>query len=184
MKKVLMIAVCLLVIASVGVLAQQHEGKMNMQMCKKMNKGMDMQGCKGGMENCKMGMNCKGCKGCGNNGMMMAMPFMNIMTDAQKAEMKKMHIDHQKEMIALGAELKTIKLDIMSIMDSENIDEKTLNSKIDQASAVTAKIEKAQVGMMIKMKKMLTPEQVKKIKEMKNEHMNKTKKEMKKEDNK
>lgn len=121
------------------------------------------------------GFNKQGCMCGGKMGTMRGCPFLNIMTDEQKEQAKKMRIEHQRKMIAFEAEIKTVRLDIMELMSNDNPDEKKISDKVDQLSAAMGKIKKEQLGMFIKMKKMLTPEQLKKIKEFKKGYMGKDK---------
>lgn len=158
MKKIIFMVMCCLFITSGVVFAEKDKSAMPMDA--KAKKEMRHGG--GYMGGSKMEM-------------MLPKQILNILTDEQKTAIKKMNMEHQRQMIVLEAEIKTLRLDIKELMDSDNPDEKKINDKIDQMSVVLGKIEKAKIGMFIKMKKTLTPEQIKKMKELKKERMGKVK---------
>jgi len=96
------------------------------------------------------------------------------LTDAQVEKLKSMKLERGKRAIKEKANLKTLELELRDLMSKDEIDVKAVDRKIDQIASQRAKIHKAQVHAMLDAKKVLTPEQKKKLKESKGHSMKKS----------
>jgi Spy/CpxP family protein refolding chaperone len=79
----------------------------------------------------------------------------------------------QKKSIALQAKLKSQKLDLHRELDSANPNRGTVMDLIEDVGELQTKLKKHRVGMMLDVRSMLTPAQVKQLKKLKREFKSK-----------
>lgn len=91
--------------------------------------------------------------------------MIQIMTPEQKEEFKKIKLEHDRNLIAIEAEVKNIQLDLKTLIISDIPDENLIYKKIDELALAKSKIEKEKVKLRIKTRKMLSPEQIDQLKE-------------------
>lgn len=109
------------------------------------------------------------------------MIMFNIFTPEQKDKAKNIRFEHQKNLVAIEAEIKTIKLDMMNLISAENPNEAAISKKIDELYQTKAKEKKENIKFFLTLKRMLTPEQSQKIKDkMHNRMKDKKEEDMKK----
>jgi Spy/CpxP family protein refolding chaperone len=85
--------------------------------------------------------------------------------EAQIDKIKSIHLNSQKEIIKLRAEVGIAQLELKEMMTSDNPDKSRINKKIDEISALRAKIRKIEAGSRIDVQSVLTSEQEQLLKE-------------------
>lgn len=85
--------------------------------------------------------------------------------EAQVDRIKSIRLSSQKEIIKLRAEVRIAQLELKEMMTSDNPDKSRINKKIDETSALRAKIRKIQAGSRIDVQSVLTSEQRQLLKE-------------------
>ena len=75
----------------------------------------------------------------------------------------------KKKAIQLQAKLKSQKLDLHRELDSSNPNRGAVMNLIEEVGAIQMKLKKHKVGMMLDVRSMLTPAQVKQLKKLKRE---------------
>ncbi len=76
-----------------------------------------------------------------------------------------------KQVIDLKAEMERNQLEMRRLMDQEAPDEKVIMQQIDKIGAVEIKLRKNRISLMLSVRKLLTPEQRTKLKELMPEKM-------------
>lgn len=89
------------------------------------------------------------------------------LTKAQTAKLEQIRFDYKASMIKLRSEMQLKKLDMEREMNAENPDRAKLNKLVDELSAVRSRMAKARISHGLDVKKILTPEQWNKLKELK-----------------
>ena len=88
------------------------------------------------------------------------------LTDDQINKLEDMLLQHKKEMIDLKSNIAKKQLDLEALLDKENIDDKTIMQKEDELINLRGNLQRTYIKMILDMKKVLTPEQAKKLKEL------------------
>jgi Spy/CpxP family protein refolding chaperone len=87
------------------------------------------------------------------------------LTDEQLDQIKDLKVALKKDLIRKKAEVKVIKIEIHSLMYEKEIDLAAINKLIDQKYEIKKAKSKMVVDSCVKLKKILTEEQLKKFKE-------------------
>ncbi len=87
-------------------------------------------------------------------------------TDAQLEKLNQLAFDDHMKMIDVRAALEREELKLRHLMDASTLDENQILAQIDKVATQRAQIEKAQVQMMLAVRRVLTPEQLKKFREV------------------
>lgn len=95
------------------------------------------------------------------------------LTDAQVKKLKSMKMNQKKKAIDDRAEIQKMELELHELMSEDEIDIKAVNGIIDEIAAQKAKIQKNCIRGMVDAKKVLTSEQIKKLKTYKGAGMKK-----------
>ena len=81
------------------------------------------------------------------------------LSDQQIQQLEKLHLQLEKNLISLQADLKVAKLDLREIMMQTNIDEEAALDKLDQVSSIKANIAKMKLQQKFGASKILTADQ-------------------------
>ncbi len=92
------------------------------------------------------------------------------LTDAQKEKLKTMRSAHQKEMIKLQAAAKIAQIELGDVLHQDNPKSTEVKAKIDAVNAARNKVMEARIMRRLESKKVFTPEQLKKMEELKAQH--------------
>jgi Spy/CpxP family protein refolding chaperone len=87
------------------------------------------------------------------------------LTDLQKAEIRKGVETARRERLRKSTDLRIAKMDLRSLMQAEKVDEKAVSAKLAEVQAAQAALTKLRVDSALAMKRILTPEQQKKMAE-------------------
>lgn len=85
------------------------------------------------------------------------------LTDVQKADLQKARETTRRERIRRTADLRIARLDLQSLLRAEKVDEKAVAAKLAEVQAAQGALLKLRVDSVLAMKKILTPEQQKKM---------------------
>ena len=96
----------------------------------------------------------------------MAMHVELGLTDVQKADLQKLRETSRKDRLRKSTDLKIARLDLHSLLRAEKVDEKAVAAKLAEVSAAQAAMLKLRVDSALAMKRILTPEQQKKMQAM------------------
>ena len=120
----------------------------------------------------KMG-NERGCEGCFSFKVHALLKFGDKigLSDEQTEKIKDLDYNLKKSTIKEDAEIKLTSLDIRQEMEKDDININTVNDLIDKKYAVKSKKSKEEVEAFAKLKKIITKEQFKKLKEIRSEEM-------------
>lgn len=88
------------------------------------------------------------------------------LTDVQKADLQKLRETSRKDRLRKSTDLKIARLDLHSLLRAEKVDEKAVAAKLAEVSAAQAAMLKLRVDSALAMKRILTPEQQKKMQSM------------------
>jgi Spy/CpxP family protein refolding chaperone len=88
------------------------------------------------------------------------------LTDEQLGQIKDLKVALKKELIGKKADIKVIKVEIRSLMYEKEIDVGAINKLIDQKYEIKKAKSKTVIESCAKLKKILTEEQIKKLKEI------------------
>jgi len=91
------------------------------------------------------------------------------LTPEQQQKLEETSYQHQKEAANLRRDMQLKRLDLQRELDKENPDQAILDKLIDEQAALRAQAGKARVEQMLAVKKILTPEQWAKAKELRQE---------------
>lgn len=91
------------------------------------------------------------------------------LTDAQKDKLKTLHSAHQKEMVKLQAAAKIAQIELGDVLHQDNPKSGDVKAKIDAANAARNKVMEARIMNRLESKKVFTPEQLKKMEELKSQ---------------
>jgi Spy/CpxP family protein refolding chaperone len=87
------------------------------------------------------------------------------LTKEQKEKIETIRRKIEKENIALRAELKIKKIELKEMLDDSTIKEKEIFKKIEEIGEIEKKILKNRISGILELRKVLTPEQIEKLKE-------------------
>lgn len=82
------------------------------------------------------------------------------------AKIKDLAYNANKELIALRAEMDQNHLEMKRLMDLDSPDEKAIIAQIDKIGAVEIKLRKNRINLLLAVRKVLTPEQRTKLKQL------------------
>ncbi len=85
------------------------------------------------------------------------------LTDAQKADLQKAMESNRRDRLRKSTDFKIASLDLKSLLRAEKVDEKAVAAKLAEAQAAQGALLKLRVDTALAMKRILTPEQQKKI---------------------
>ena len=88
------------------------------------------------------------------------------LSDAQVTQIEKLRADQQKAAIRRRADVQVAQLELKELMAASTVDEKAVHAQVDKISALQAANMKARVEGQLAFRKVLTPEQVQKMKEL------------------
>jgi Spy/CpxP family protein refolding chaperone len=103
--------------------------------------------------------------GRGGQGMAMVMKELGL-TDAQRDKVTEIHERVARQNVQTEADLKLAAMDLQKLMRADKPDAKLIGAQIDKLAALRATMQKARVQGHLEMRGLLTPEQLKKAKEM------------------
>ncbi len=83
------------------------------------------------------------------------------LTDEQGVQIMDLRHEHQKQILPLRTELQGESAELKLLRIEENPNLKEIDSKIDEISKLRSKVQKANVGHRLEVRKLLTPEQQK-----------------------
>ncbi len=85
------------------------------------------------------------------------------LSDAQVDQLRKMRVESRKADIRRRADLQVARLDLHELMTASALDERAVTAKAKEVSDLQAAGFRAHVDSMLAMRKVLTPEQVEKL---------------------
>ncbi len=88
------------------------------------------------------------------------------LTDEQEAQLRKLHSEQRKAQIHRRADLQVARMDLHELLGSKSVDEKAVAAKMREINDLTAAGLKAHVDAQLSLRKVLTPEQVDKMKQL------------------
>lgn len=88
------------------------------------------------------------------------------LTDVQKADIQKLRETSRKDRLRKSTDLKIARLDLHSLLRAEKVDEKAVAAKLAEVQAAQGAMLKLHVDSALAMKRILTPEQQKKMQTM------------------
>ncbi len=106
----------------------------------------------------------------GGMGMGMGMGPMMLreldLTEAQRAKVEDIHERTMKRAIQARADVQLARLDLGRLLRAERPDARAIDAQIDRIATLRAGIAKAHVGALLEVRGLLTPEQQKKLQEL------------------
>jgi Spy/CpxP family protein refolding chaperone len=91
------------------------------------------------------------------------------LTDLQKADIRKAVENSRRERLRKSTDMKIATMDLRSLLRAEKVDEKAVAAKLAEVQAAEGALLKGRVDTVLAMKRILTPEQQKKMGEMRGE---------------
>jgi Spy/CpxP family protein refolding chaperone len=88
------------------------------------------------------------------------------LTDQQKAQIEKLRADQQRAAIKRRADTQLAKLELGELLKAQTVDEKAVALRVKELTDLHGAAIKARVDHLLAMKKILTPEQQEKMKQM------------------
>lgn len=92
------------------------------------------------------------------------------LTDVQREEIRKAMETARRDRLRKSTDLKIANLDLRSLLRAEKVDEKAIAAKLAEAQAAQGALLKLRVDRALAMKRVLTPEQQKKLAEIRAEN--------------
>lgn len=92
------------------------------------------------------------------------------LSDQQVTELKKLLGDHRKAEIRRHADLAIARTELHELMDAATVDEKAVDAKVKAIGALQQQALDARIKSMLAGRKVLTPEQYQKFKELRSMH--------------
>lgn len=92
------------------------------------------------------------------------------LTDLQQADIRKAMEAARRDRLRKSTDLKIANLDLKSLLRAEKVDEKAIAAKLAEAQAAQGALLKLRVDRALAMKRVLTPEQQKRLQEMRAEN--------------
>lgn len=87
------------------------------------------------------------------------------LSDDQKNQIEKLRTDFQKQQIAQRAKVQTAAVELRQLLRAENPDKAAIEKKIQEVAQLRAQLQTARVNHMLNVRKVLTPEQQKMVRE-------------------
>ncbi len=88
------------------------------------------------------------------------------LTDVQQADLRKGMEGARRDRLRKSTDLKIARMDLQSLLRAEKVDEKAVSAKLAEAQAAQGALLKLRVDSALGVKRILTPEQQKKMNEM------------------
>jgi Spy/CpxP family protein refolding chaperone len=101
------------------------------------------------------------------------------LTETQQKKIKDVIFESLKKAIQLRAEKKILRLELKHIMGNDNPDKNQIYKLVEKAGEKHTALMKNRIDTKLKTKEILTPKQIKKLKEIKRKFMTKKRKRMK-----
>ncbi len=92
------------------------------------------------------------------------------LTDDQVAKLHTIGVDAEKASVQNRADMQLRRIELRELMRADNPDESAIMAKMDQVNALQGKMEKARVQAMLSARSVLTTDQIKKLKAMRENH--------------
>ncbi len=92
------------------------------------------------------------------------------MSDEQVAKLHSIGTDAEKASIQNRADMQLRRIELRELMRADNPDQSAIMAKMDQINALQGKMEKARVQTMLSARGVLTADQLKKLKTMRENH--------------
>jgi Spy/CpxP family protein refolding chaperone len=89
------------------------------------------------------------------------------LTPDQIAKIRREVLGAQARSVELRAKVQKARVEAMRLLTADKVDERAVGSQIDEAAKARAELRKLQLGVMVHVRALLTPEQIKKIEELK-----------------
>lgn len=91
------------------------------------------------------------------------------LSDQQKQQLEKTFLDYRLKLVDLRADVEREELQLQPLMDADTLNEAQISSKLDTLLAARMKLEKTNAMMNVSMRKVLTAEQWKQLRSMREE---------------
>lgn len=88
------------------------------------------------------------------------------LSDSQVNQLRKLWTDQRKEHIRRRADLEIARLELRSLLDAPTEDERAVGAKVKELGELQASALKARVDARLAMRRILTPEQQRKLREL------------------
>jgi Spy/CpxP family protein refolding chaperone len=88
------------------------------------------------------------------------------LNEQQTAQLKKLQLDGRKAAIRRNADTQLARLGLQELMDAPSVDEKALQARVKELSDLHAARLRARVDAQLALRKILTPEQQEKLKQL------------------
>jgi len=92
------------------------------------------------------------------------------LTDAQKDKLKALHSTHKKEMVKLQAAAKLAQIELGDVLHQDTPKSADVKAKIAAVNTARGKVMEQRILNRLEAKKVFTPEQLKKMEELKMQH--------------
>lgn len=93
------------------------------------------------------------------------------LTDAQVKQLEDAFYQHRLRLVDYGAEMEKADLKLQKMLDSDDADDSSVNTQVDQVLAARGKMEREFTLMTLAFRKILTPDQWKQLRSMRGEQM-------------
>src|SRR5512142_92672 len=100
------------------------------------------------------------------------------LTDQQKQQLESTFLDYRLKLVDLRADVERQELKLQPLMDADQVNEAQVSSQLDAVIAARGKLEKANAMMMISMRKVLTADQWKQLRNLRTERFRSGRREM------
>lgn len=87
------------------------------------------------------------------------------LSDEQKNQIEKLRTDFQKQQIGQRAKVQTAAVELRQLLRAENPDKAAIEKKINEMAQLRAQLQISRVHQMLNVRKVLTPEQQKMVRE-------------------
>lgn len=91
------------------------------------------------------------------------------LTQEQIDKLDSIFLKYRKSMIDIQANIQKLSLDLDDLLEQEGVKDEVILKQADSLISARGELQRSYVKMMLEMKKVLSPEQVKKLKELKAE---------------
>lgn len=100
------------------------------------------------------------------HGMGMGRAFAGLdLTEAQRAKMADLHERQERKAIQARADLQIARLDLRKLMHADSPSATAINAQIDRLARMRADMQKSHVATFLEARSLLTPDQLKKLRE-------------------
>ena len=88
------------------------------------------------------------------------------LTDAQVSQLRKLHTDERETAILRRANMAVARMDLNDLLGAATLDEKAVSARVKELNDLQAAALQARVNARLGLRKVLTPEQLEKMKEL------------------